>query len=78
MYYKPNDYVCMSMKIGITMSFAERYDMTYAEAASLFNANGIYEYLDKGADVFISRMYPAMANRVAKKLGIPVRMGHDR
>ncbi len=66
------------MKIGITMSFAERYDMTYSEAASLFKENGIYEYLDRGADMFITRMYSAMANRVAKRLGIPVRYGRDR
>ena len=74
MDYEPTEHDCMVMKAGITMAFAERYDMTIPEAASLFKANGIYEYLDRGANVFITRMYSAMANRVAKKLGIPVRM----
>lgn len=63
------------MKMGITRSFAEKYDMTYAEAATLFKANGIYEYLDEVAEMFITQTYPYMANRVAKMLGIPVRAG---
>jgi len=78
LYYKLNDYVRMSMKIGITMTFAENYDMTYSDAASLFKENGVYEYLDQGAGMFISHTYPYMANRVARRLGIPVRERHDR
>ncbi len=78
MDYEPTEYDRTLMKIGITMSFAERYDMTCSDAASLFKTNGIYDYLDEGAEMFVCRMYPYMANRVAERLGIPVRFGRKR
>lgn len=61
-----------SMKIGITQEFSERYGMSIPDTVNLFASNGIYSYLDDGADQFIHRMYPFMANFIAKKLGIPV------
>ena len=62
----------IEMKIGITREFSERYGMSIPETVDLFGSNGIYDYLDKGADMFIHRMYPFMANDIARKLGIPV------
>ncbi len=78
--HKPEltEYEHMLMKTGITMTFAEKYDMTYAEAASLFKANGIYEYLDEIAEMYINQTYPYMAYRMAMRLGIPVRAGPGR
>ena len=63
------------IKMGVTRSFAEKYDTSYAEAATLFKENGIYEYLDEIAEGYINQTYPYMANHVARRLGIPVRAG---
>ena len=60
------------MKIGITQEFSERYGMSIPETLDLFEVNDIYNYLDKGADMFIQRMYPFMADDSAMKIGIPV------
>ena len=60
------------MKIGITQEFSERYGMSIPETLDLFEAKDIYGYLDKGADMFIHRMYPFMADDIASKVGMPV------
>ena len=70
--YRISDEDRTSMKIGITQEFSERYGMSIPDTVDLFESNGIYDYLDKGADMFIHRMYPFMANDIARKLGIPV------
>ena len=46
--------------------------MTIPETVDLFGSNSIYDYLDGGANMSIHRMYPFMANDIAKKLGMPV------
>ena len=70
--YKISDEDRASMKIGITQEFSERYGMSIPETVDLFESNDIYDYLDGGADQFIHRMYPFMANYIAERLGIPV------
>ena len=70
--YKISEEDRASMKIGITQEFSERYGMSIPETLDLFEANDIYGYLDKGADMFIHRMYPFMADDIASKVGMPV------
>lgn len=59
------------MKIGISVAFAERYNLSYGQTARFFRDNGIYEYIDRCSDAFIFRTYPYMAGYIAREYGVP-------
>ena len=56
------------MKAGITICFAEEYNKSLRETVELFQANGIFEYLDKFADQFINKTFPYMASFISDRL----------
>ena len=59
----------LTMKIDITRCFAEKYGLTIPDTIDLFQKGHIYEYLDRGGDMFITKRYEFMVNRVADVLG---------
>jgi len=58
------------MKAGITLCFAEEYGKSLKDTVDLFEANGIYDYLDRFAGQFINKSFPYMASFISDKLGI--------
>ena len=60
----------MVLKIGITQEFARRYGMSIRDVVSLFEKNGIYPFIEDGADQFITKTYPYMASFIGRKLGM--------
>lgn len=64
--FSNKDYVVM--KMDITLHFAKKFGMSIKDTVSLFYYNRIYEYLDHGGEVFITRTYPYMVSHIAKEL----------
>lgn len=63
-----NDYVVM--KIDITLFFAKKFGISIDDTITLFESNGIYDYLDSGGEEFITKSYPYMVSFLARKLGM--------
>jgi len=61
----------MTMKIGITREFAYAYGLTIPEVIDLFEQHSIYQLLDRGGAMFITKSYEYMVEKVADYIGIP-------
>ena len=66
--FSNSDYVVL--KMDTTLHFAEKFGMSIKDTVSLFYYNRIYELLDHGGEVFITRTYPYLVQYLAKELHI--------
>ena len=64
-----------TLKVGVTVAFAERYGLSYGTAAEYFDSKHIYDYLDRHSGLLVTKMYPYVAELIAEEYGIPGNRG---